>query len=357
MKKTKLLLTSLVLSASVLAGCGTTSSSEPTSASTSEETNVTSQDTKEAGHFGFGGIATYKVTDATEAKVGSVQTDINFASILLGKDSKIKQLRLDVVQIKVAANDAGDATVYTSGADTKSKWELLGAYNMIGASPIGKEWYEQAEAFENFAVGKTVAQLVALEKEDTNLEGGLAAGVTIHVNGFMDAIVAAEAAKVAVADVKDVKVGVGGVGGTGNNQSNYTIAGAAFAADKKVVAARMDVFQIPYSLAPATDVLKGAISINTAKVAVDAENLRIKGKHELGDLYNMKGAQGEWYEQANKITALMVGKTVETALELGEDNKLVDKVAAGVSITVNDYRASFLEAVGTAFNPRYTAAA
>jgi len=28
-------------------------------------------------------------------------------------------------------------------------------------SPIEKEWYEQAEAFENWAVGKTVAEVKA----------------------------------------------------------------------------------------------------------------------------------------------------------------------------------------------------
>ena len=62
----------------------------------------------------------------------------------------------------------------TSGADTQSKWEKLEGYNMKGASPIGKEWYEQAEAFENLAVGKTVAELVALEQTDTTLVGGVA---------------------------------------------------------------------------------------------------------------------------------------------------------------------------------------
>ncbi len=342
-KKTKLLLTSLALSASVLAGCGAK---------------------VEAGHFGFGGIATYKVTapaaatDTAEAKVGAVQTDITYASILLGKDSKIKQLRLDVVQIKVAANDAGDETVYTSGADPLSKWEKLGDYNMVGASPIGKEWYEQAEAFENFAVGKTVSELVALEDEDTNLVGGVDAGVTIHVNAFMDAIVNADAVKVALDDVTDLKIGVGGVGTTGNNQSNYTIAAAAFDADKKVEAARMDVYQIPYVLTAATDTLKGAIALNEAKVQVVSEELRIKSKHELGDDYGMRDSatKGEWFEQANKITDYMVGKTIAEALEIdAESNHLVNEVAADVTIKAVDYRGAFDEAVDTAFNARYTA--
>lgn len=337
MKKTKLLLTSLALTASVLAGCGAKA---------------------EAGHFGFGGVATYKVTAPTAEKAGSVQTDITYASVLLGKDAKIKQLRLDVVQVKVAANDAGDAVVRTSGADSESKWEKLDGYAMVGASPIGKEWYEQAEAFENFAVGKTVAELIALEGEDANLVGGVDAGVTIHVNAFMDAIVNAEAVKVALTDVTNLKIGVGGVGTDGNVQSNYTIAAAAFDADKKVAAARMDVYQIKYELTAATEALKGALAIKVSDKTVVAAEQRIKGKHELGNEYGMAGSatKGEWFEQANKITAYMVGKTIEEGLAINaENNHLTNEVAADVTIKAIDYRNAFDEAVDTAFNARYTA--
>ena len=49
--------------------------------------------------------------------------------------------------------------------------------------------------------------------------------------------------KVALTDVTNLKIGVGGVGTDGNVQSNYTIAAAAFDADKKVAAA-LDVYQI-----------------------------------------------------------------------------------------------------------------
>lgn len=343
MKRTKLLLTSLVLSAAVLAGCGTSA---------------------EAGHFGFGGVATYKTTAPTASKVGSVQTDINFASFLLGKDGKIKQLRLDVVQIKVAPNAEATATINTgktvgdAGADTRSKWELLTEYNMAGTSPIGKEWYEQAEAFENLAVGKTVAELVALEATDGYMTGDkAAAGVTIHINGFIDAIERADANKVAVADVKGLQVGVGGVGTHAALQSNYTIAAAAFKADKKVVSARMDVYQIPYTIVAATGELFAAVTVNASKTQVVAGVSgagSIKSKHDLGTAYGMAGTatKGEWFEQANKITAYMVGKTVAVALEVGENQHLVNEVAADVTIKCVDYLNAFLEAEDTSFNAR-----
>lgn len=340
MKKTKLLLTSLVLSAAVLSGCG---------------------ETAEAGHFGFGGVATYSIKAPTASAVGSVTTEINYASLVLGKDGKIKQLRIDTVQVKVAPNAEATATINTgktvdnAGIDTRSKWELLEEYNMNGAAG---EWYEQAENFEEFAVGKTVAELVALEAEDHyfGAETKTAAGVSIHVNGFMAAIERAEANKVAVADVKDLKIGVGGVGTHAALQSNYTIAGAAFDKDHKVVAARMDVYQVPYTITAATEALFAAATINTTKGQVDAANSAIKSKHDLGEAYNMNAPKGEWYEQANKITAYMIGKTVAVALEINaETSHMVNEVAADVTIKAVDYYNAFVEADDTAFNSRIPA--
>lgn len=373
MKKTKLLLSSLTLLAATLASCGRTSS-EPVSEQPSNTDPVTSEPVTsepvsevqvEAGFFGFGGVATYNVTAPTAEKKGTVQTEINFASILLNEDEEILDLRLDVVQIKVGLNEDNTATVVTgktngdAGVDTRSKWELLEEYNMSGFSPIGKEWYLQAEAFENFAVGKTVDELLALEGSDTNLTGDkVAVGVTIHVNGFMDAIERAEVNKVAVEDTKDVVIGLGGLGAQATVQSNYTIAGAAFDADGKVVAARMDVYQVPYVIDAAAEGLLAGISLNQTKVQVVAsEDVKvgsIKSKHDLLEDYNMNGDKGEWYEQANKITAYMVGKTIEEAFVLGEDNKFSEP-AVDVSITANDYMNAFLEADHTAFNARYTA--
>lgn len=342
MKNTKLLLTALAITG-LLAGCG----------------KENSEVEKNNGHFGFGGVANYEVKAATDTKVGSVQTDITFASILLGKDGKIQQLRLDAVQVKVAADEDGAALVRTNGADPKSKWELLEDYNMVGRSPIEKEWYEQAEAFENFAVGKTVAELAALELDTEYLKDGEAAGVTIKVAEFMDAIERANADKVALDDISNLKIGVGGVGTEGNLQSNYTIAAAAFKADKTVAAARMDVYQIPYALEAKSETVKGAVSIlvNGKKQVVEtsAGVGRIKAKHELGFDYNMKDSatKGEWFEQANKITAYMVGKTIETGLAINaENNHMVNEVAADVTIKAVDYRNAFDEAVDTAFNSR-----
>lgn len=361
MKKSKLLLSSLTLLAATLAGCGEKTSSEaPASSAPAESSEVV----RNNGKFGFGNIATYAVTLPTATKKGSVTTEINYVSVLLDKEDKIVNLRLDTVQIKVSVDDEAKMvltgkTVGNEGVDTRSKWELLDEYGMAGTSPIGKEWYLQAEAFENFAVGKTIDQLLTFQEGD-DLKDGANAGVTIHVNGFMDAIERAKENLVEVEDITDLTIGVGGIGTVQTNQTNYTIAGAAFDKDEKVVAARMDVYQVPYTIVAATEEALAGIRVNDAAnkkqvVAIDEKTGSIKSKHDLKEDYGMAGSatQGEWYVQANKITAYMIGKTLEEAYVL-EGGKFVD-ANVGATIIATDYLNAFLEAEHTAFNARYTA--
>ena len=64
---------------------------------------------------------------------------------------------------------------------------------MTVASPIGKEWYQQAEAFETWAKGKTPADIAALELVESNghmvaaNEADLYAGCTMDITSFQAA--------------------------------------------------------------------------------------------------------------------------------------------------------------------------
>ena len=61
---------------------------------------------------------------------------------------------------------------------------------MAKASSIGKEWYQQADAFAKYAVGKTVNEVngITLSDEGTPADAELASSVTIHVGPFMNII-------------------------------------------------------------------------------------------------------------------------------------------------------------------------
>ena len=67
---------------------------------------------------------------------------------------------------------------------------------MKGASPIGKEWYEQAAAFVEKMIGKTVADIEAITTEEKNghqvaTDADLYAACTMDITAFKAAFIAA----------------------------------------------------------------------------------------------------------------------------------------------------------------------
>lgn len=360
MKKTKLLLA--MLSVGLLAGCKPTTSSEPVVSSSqpvvsSSEVEVTSEEPVVKRYFGLGSVAYYNLTP----RGTHVQTDIDYVAVVVDEAGVIEHLRLDVVQIKNELIDGLhvlESTPKGEAGDIKSKWELLDGYNMKGASPISKEWYEQAEAFENWSVGKTVTQIKAA-MTDADLTDGVNIGVTVTVDLFVEALEIAIANKVEISG-EVAAIGVGGKGAlsvkrnsTEVNGYDWYVAAAAFDADQKVLGAAIDTFQIRYAIQPAEGEVAARAIVDTAVVQTVAAESRIKGKQELKEAYGMKGSSAigkEWYEQAAALVEYLVGKDIATAL--GTESTLSNGVDIGVSIKVDGYRDTLLEAQQTAFNDR-----
>ena len=345
MKKTKLVIT--LLAAGLLAGCTPAeSSSEPSS-----EEPVVKQ------YFGLGSVAHYDLAP----RGTHVQTDIDYAAVVVDEAGVLKNVRLDVIQIKNELIDGKhvlESTALGTEGDIKSKWELLEDYNMIGASPIEKEWYVQAEAFENWAVGKTVAEIkAAMTGQD--LTEGVAIGVTITVDLFVDAIENAIENKVEITG-EVAALGVGGMGAlslkrgtTDVDGYDWYIAGAAFDANGKVLGSSVDTFQIRYAIQEGEGEAADRAIVNESLIQVVAAEQRIRGKQEQKEDYGMVGASPigkEWYEQAASLAAYLVGKDIAEALGTGE--VIENGVEIGVTIKVAGYRSTLLEAQETAFNSR-----
>lgn len=304
--------------------------------------------------FGQGAVASYN-----EAPRGAhVQSTIDNVAVVTDLKGKITHLRLDTTQVTVTLTEGAHVTKdLTAEGDVKSKWELLGDYGM--GSDTVQEWYVQAEKFENWAVGKTLADIKAGVGQDNYLTDKVNIGVTIHVDGWVKALEVALANQVKVAG----KIGGLGVGGKVSlafqrgtqivNGHDVYVAGGVFDANKKVLAARIDTFQIRYAIEPAVgEVVAKTIVDKTVKQVVAAEN-RVKGKQELKDEYAMKSSSDigkEWWEQAAALVEHLKGKTVAEAL--GTEAELANGTEVGVTITIDGYRATLLEAEHTAFNKR-----
>ena len=120
--------------------------------------------------LGLGMVTGITGTAASADADGKSQADVTACAVTLDSNGKIVGVSWDVVQAKAAVKMDGTVTPAT---DVQTKKELKEGYNMKVASAIGKEWYEQIDALEKYAVGKTPADV---------------AGMKVTVNGDHDNI-------------------------------------------------------------------------------------------------------------------------------------------------------------------------
>ena len=119
---------------------------------------------------------------ATAEADGNAQADVNF-TVVTTKDGKVTSCLVDSLQAKMPVK--ADGTL--GDASTKTKKELGFDYGMVAynASPIGKEWFEQAEAFEKAASGGYEDLKISAEGY---AEDDLKAGCTINLYPFTNIV-------------------------------------------------------------------------------------------------------------------------------------------------------------------------
>lgn len=140
-----------------------------------------------AADLGASATDTLKIAVSTEKYYESNETnlqyDSNYTAVTLDADGKVTSCLIDASQAKCTIAD-GKFTVAAGSYDSKK--ELKENYNMKPASPIGKEWYEQAAAFETWAKGKTADEIKAGAGTDGKpADADLSAGCTIIVSSIV----------------------------------------------------------------------------------------------------------------------------------------------------------------------------
>lgn len=143
---------------------------------------------------GLGSVTSVSVTPATAEKAGSVSVNTTMCAVTLDDAGKIVAVRFDVVQPKGAFDAAGAAADFD--AAPKTKVEKGEEYGMKVASAIGKEWFEQAAALEDWCVGKTVEEVCGMKTFDRGDghhtmvpdEADLKSSVTVSVGDYLEAL-------------------------------------------------------------------------------------------------------------------------------------------------------------------------
>ncbi len=319
-----------------LAGCannGTSSEStsdvssdsvaDNSSESTADESSdAASEDSTESTDNGSADASAHKLgmgvsTSIASSAAGNAQVDATVAAVILDADGKIVSCSIDVAQNKMDITD-GEVPEDAASMTFKSKKEKLEEYGMKAASGIGKEWYEQAEAFEAYVVGMTADDVAAIPVE-TNEHGVVAAdetllaGCTMSISAFIDATVKACNDDSAADFTGDAKLALtcetsvdsataSAEDGEDGTAAMYTsFAAVAVDNDGKLAAVCYDEVQPKVTFDE-----EGEITSDTSA--------EIKTKREKKDEYGMRGVSGisaEWFEQDQAFETFVTGKTAD----------------------------------------------
>ncbi|MDO4522453.1 MAG: hypothetical protein Q4B57_04805 [Eubacteriales bacterium] len=291
-------------------------------------------------------------TDAAEDKEGVGASNVSIAAVTVDSEGKIVNCVIDIAQTKIKFDAEGKVTADLE-AEYKSKQELKEEYGMKAASQIEKEWYEQANAFAEYCIGKTAEEVAGLAVTDDGRAGDvdLAASCSIHVAPLQAMVIkAVENAEDLGADAED-KLGIG---------VDISVANSADATEEKdglteaydtVVAVTVDADGVITSAA--LDAVQARVGFDAAGVITTDLEAEQQSKQELKDAYGMIAASKigkEWYEQAKAYTDYIVGKTAEEVegIAVEEGRPAEEDLAASVTIHINGFNALVAEAVENA---------
>lgn len=257
---------------------------------------------------------------------GNAQVDATVAAVVTDADGKIVACRIDVAQNKMAVENGAVDTA----AAFQTKMEKGDAYGM---APIGidndgngvtKEWYEQAKAFESFVVGKTGAEVSALQTQ--TLDNGyvisadkalLDAGCSIQITEFISAVAKACADEQGMSFKTAAAFTLGVAAKTTADESTaataeadgevkmYTDFAASVVADGKILAALNDAIQPKIKINAAGEILEKSFT-DTKRNLKENYNMATYGASMDN---NGDGKVLEWYIQSQAFSNFVLGKT------------------------------------------------
>jgi hypothetical protein len=287
---------------------------------------------------------------ATADADGLAQTDAAVVAVTVDQDGKIVDCIIDAIQAKI--NFGADGSLKTDASTTfKAKNELGADYGMAKASPIGKEWFEQAAALAEYVKGKTAEEVlaIAVNEDKQATDADLTASVTIKIGSYIEAIARAAQNAQAIGASAGDKLGLGI--STDMHQSKAATADAAGSAQSYSYLTAVTYDDQGVITSCIMDALQGTVAFDAAGQITSDISVAPQTKNELGEAYGMKKASGigkEWNEQAAGFAAYVVGKNAEqvAGIQLTEDGRAADADLASVAtVAVSEMQAVVLKAL------------
>ena len=287
---------------------------------------------------------------ATAEANGKADYDVTVVAVTVDENGVISACVIDSVGTSVEFDAAGLPVGFDPEAKILTKNEKGFDYGMVAynASAIGKEWFEQAAALAQFAVGKTVEEVKGGIAGGYAADADLATSASIYLGGYVAAIEKAVAnAKVLGAEAGDeLKLAVI----SSMTASAGEEAGGAAELTVDVAAVTMDGDMITSCT---IDSLQAQVAFDgTGAITTDLTVAPLT-KNEKGFDYGMVAYQAsgigkEWFEQAESFCAYVTGKTAAevAGIAISETTKPAEgtDLAASVTIAIGGFQALIAKA-------------
>ena len=303
-------------------------------AATDTEVSVPSEGTVKTGLAIVAGV--------TGEDAAKIEYDVSVVAVTVDDAGVITSCIIDSLGTTVEIDAAGMIVTDTSVAPV-TKNELGDNYNMKAYAGSKYEWYEQAAALADFAVGKTVEELKsgAIDESGKAPAGSdLATTATIYLGGYVNAIEAAvnNAQHLGAQAGDELKYAV---------IASLTDSTAATADDEGLAQLNLDAVALTVKdgviTSCALDSLQGKVNFDAAGVITTDLTAPIQTKNQLGEAYGMKawgGATYEWNEQAANFAAYVTGKTAAdvAGIAVSEGKPSDADLSATVTIAIGGFQ-------------------
>ena len=288
------------------------------------------------------------VAKSENAKVADY--DVTLVAVLVDDNGVIQDCIIDSIGAKVEFDATGTITSDIN-AEVKTKNELGDAYGMVAWGGAIAEWYQQADALAQFAIGKTVSELKngAIDETGKAPAGSdLASSATIYLGGYVSAMEEA---------VKNAQH----LGAQGGDELRLaaipSLKSSVSATAEKAGTAQLDCDVTALTVKDGIitscfiDSLQAKVSFGTDGVITTDTSAPAATKNQLGEKYGMVawgGAIAEWNVQAASFASYVTGKTAAqvAGIAVNEGTKPTGAdLATSVTIAIGGFQALIAKAL------------
>ena len=351
MKKKIALFLTLVLLLGAAAGCAGTPVvyyNECTCPTGSH--NTTADETQSApaeGALKTGLAVMSSVAKSEDAK--QADYDVTVVAVTVDDDGVIADCVIDSIGTTVAFDATGTITSDLS-AQILTKNELGDDYGMKAYGGSKYEWYEQAGALADFAVGKTVDELNngAIDESGKAPAGSdLASTATIYLGGYVAAIEEAvnNAQYLGAQSGDELRLEVISSVSSSKNATQDNEGIAQLDSDIMVITVKEGVIT-----SCCIDSLQAKVNFDTTGTITTDLAVPVLTKNQQGENYGMVawgGAKYEWNEQAAAFAEYVTGKTAAqvAGIAVSEGKPTDADLASTVTIGIGGFQALVAKAM------------